>query len=208
MKLRPTFLCALLLVLAVSPARADTWRVDLVLFRFLGSVDERGRLPQAAGARDAIELDDTARLSAAGITVLPEQEFGLEDQWRRLKASPQFRPLMKLAWTQNDPPAQHGPRLRVQGGNRIRLPAEQGLGEREFAEIDGSVALHLGRFLHLDADLVYTTAGDDATSWPLVESRRMRSEELHHLDSPKLGVLVRVTKVGPGLTNRMPLPSP
>lgn len=201
-------LLVLLLLLPTLPARADTWRVDLIVFRFLSSVDERGRLPQAPGEREAIELDDSARLSAAGITVLPDSDFGMGAQWDRLRASPQFRPLIKLAWTQNDPPAENGPRLRLRSGQKLQLKDQQGLGEREFNEVDGSVALHLGRYLHLDTDLLYTVGGEPAQTWRLQESRRMRSEELHHLDSPRLGVLVRVSKWGPGLTSQTPAPPP
>lgn len=199
---------ALLATLIALPAHADTWRVDLIVFRFLSPVEERGRLPQAPGTQDAIALDDAARLSAAGITVLPESEFGLNDQWARLRSSPQFRPLVKLAWTQNDPPPERGPRLRVLSGETWKLKDEQGLGEREFREIDGSVALHLGRYLHVDSDLVYTAGGETPQSWRLQESRRMRSEELHHLDSPRLGVLVKVSKWGPGLTPQAPATPP
>lgn len=198
----------LLALLLALPAHADTWRVDLIVFRFLSSVEEKGREPQAPGAADAIELDDLPRLSAAGITLLPEAEFGMNAQWDKLRASPQFRPLIKLAWTQNDPPPENGPRLRLSHGSKLQFKDEQGLGEREFSEVDGSVALHLGRFLHFDTDLIYTVGGDTPQSYRLQESRRMRSDELNHLDSPRLGVLVKVVKWGPGLTTQVPAAPP
>lgn len=199
---------ALLILLIALPAHADTWRVDLIVFRFLSSVEERGRLPQAPGAMDAIALDDATRLSAAGITMLPDTEFALGAQWDKLKASPQFRPLMRLAWTQNDPPPENGPRLRFSHGPKLKFKDESGLGEREFSEVDGSVALHLGRFLHFDTDLIYTVGGETPQSFRLNESRRMRSDELHHLDSPRLGVIVKVVKWGPGLTTQTPAVPP
>lgn len=204
LKLLSRALALAMLALTALPARADTWRVDLIVFRFLGGADESGRPAQAPDLQGAIELTDTARLSAAGITVLPERDFGLNDQWTRLKSSPQFRPLIKLAWTQNDPPPERGPRLRLTGGGALRLKDGAGLGEREQNEIDGSVALHLGRYLHLDSDLLFTAAGDEPRAWRLTESRRMRSDELHHLDSPRLGILVRVSKWGPGLVPQSP----
>lgn len=189
------FVCALLLITMTGPALAETWRVDLLVFRYLRAVNEVGQMPFVPSTKDAIELDDTATLSAAGITVLPESEYGLDDQWLLLRRSPQFRPLIKLAWTQNDPPATGGPRLRVTSGKELKVRMEDGFGERQFNEIDGSVALKLGRFLHLDADLAYTVIQEDeAQTWPLRESRRMRSEELHHLDSPKLGIIAIVQK--------------
>lgn len=201
-------LLALALLTTSTCAQAETWRVDLIVFRFLSSIEEKGRLPQAPSLHKAIELDDVNALSAAGITVLPESEFALNDEWARLKASPQFRPLVKLAWTQNDPPPAEGPRLHVISGATIRLRDEAGLGEREFREVDGSVALHLGRYLHLDTALIFTSSGEEPQSWLLEESRKMRSDEMHHLDSPRLGVLARVGKWGPGLTSTVPATSP
>ncbi|MGH8516107.1 MAG: CsiV family protein [Panacagrimonas sp.] len=205
---RSQTLVALLFALLAPCAHAETWRVDLIVFRFLGGIEEVGRLPQAPNLQDAIELDDASGLSAAGITPLPESEFGLSDQWARLKSSPQFRPLMKLAWTQNDPVPTGGPRLRMHSTAKLKLRDEQGLGEREFYEIDGTVALHLGRYLHLGADLLLTVGGEDPQSWRLSEARRMRSDELHHLDSPRLGILVKVSKWGPGLSPALPAATP
>lgn len=200
--LRATNICVALSIVLIGslgsfPARADTWRVDLIVFRFLGSADETGKTPEAPKLRNAIELDDTPRLSAAGIKLLPATDFALADHWSRLKGSPQFRPLIRLAWTQDNPPNDNGPRLRLRAGEKFTLGEGGGLGAREFQEVDGSIALHLGRYLHLDTDLLFTQAGDTPASWALDESRRMRSEELHHLDSPRLGVIAKVTKVVP-----------
>lgn len=186
---------ALMLVLcAPLPALAETWRVDLLVFRYLRDIDEQGTLPTTPDLRGAIELTDTQALSRAGITLLPEDAFGLQDHWQSLRVSPQFRPLIRLAWTQNDPPAKGGPRLRLKGGETWVAPDASGLGAQELHEFDGSVALHLGRYLHLDTDLIYTAPGSEPMSWTLSETRRMRSEELHHLDSPRLAILVRVER--------------
>lgn len=202
--------CLLAFVMAGAslPAQAETWRVDLIVFRFLGGIDERGRLPQAPSLAGALELDDAAALSAAGITVLPDADFALGEQWSKLKSSPQFRPLIRIAWTQNDPPVENGPRLHLTAGSKLKLRDEKGLGEREFQEVDGTVALHLGRYLHLDAAMIFTSTGEPPQSWMLSESRKMRSEELHHLDSPRLGLITRVTKWGPGLTSDKPAATP
>ncbi len=57
--------------------------------------------------------------------------------------------------------------------------------------LDGTVRIHLARYLHADVDLVYTRA-DAETPFRLATSRRMRSGELHYLDHPVFGVLVKV----------------
>ena len=75
----------------------------------------------------------------------------------------------------------------------------------------GNIGLSLGRYLHFAVDLRYQVP---AGAWrPLPasaqamavdpdvgyihfrESRRMRSGELHYLDHPKLGVIVRVDPI-------------
>ena len=197
-------LLAAVLTMASASAHAETWRVDLIVFRFLGGIDEQGRMPQGPSLINAIELEDLGALSAAGITVLPDADFGLGPQWDKLKSSPQFRPMVRIAWTQNDPPPENGPRLRLRAGNKLKLRDEAGLNEQEFQEVDGTVALHLGRFLHLDAAMIFTADGEPPQSWMLSESRKLRSEDLNHLDSPRLGLITRVTKWGPGLTPTVP----
>jgi len=79
------------------------------------------------------------------------------------------------------------------------------------AELNGSIAIGLGRYLHAHTDLVYTEpappqrAPQSATdtlfaqqlpAWQshrVRDHRRMRSRELHYLDHPKLGVLILIT---------------
>lgn len=193
-------LIALLLLACAwnDAARAETYRVDLIVFRFLGPAGEAGFPPSVATrASDGIELDDTAKLAAAGIHLLPDAEFGLGPEWSSLKSSPQFRPMMKLAWTQKDPPVERGPRLRIHAGARLALTDPTNLATAEVSEVEGSVSLLQSRYLHLDTDLVFTQTGDEPQSWRLDERRRMRRDELHHLDSPRVGVLVKVTKADP-----------
>lgn len=180
-------------------ARAETYRVDLIVFRFLGPAGEAGqpvRLPgSGAPGTPAIDPKDTAQLAAAGITILPDAEFTLGPEWASLRSSRDFRPLVRLAWTQKDPPSENGPRIQIRSGAKLMLSDPESMRAGEVSEIDGSVALLLSRFLHLDADLAYTPPEGEMVSWHLKERRRMRRDEVHHLDSPRLGILAEVTKV-------------
>lgn len=196
MRLPKFRLGALLLAsLLALPLHAETWRVDLILYRYLGPAGEQGQASRSAGYGNAIAIDDALRLRDAGITVLPAAEFGLDPEWSSLRSSSEFRPLVKLAWTQVNPPSDNGPRLLLRGGGTLQASADGRGGAPELREWDGSVGLNLSRFLHLDADLTYTQGGDEAQSWTLRERRRMRSGELHQLDSPRLGILARVSRV-------------
>ena len=64
-----------------------------------------------------------------------------------------------------------------------------------FPALDGTVNLIVGEILQVDVDLIYR---DPDTGLPLQlkESRRLRSGELHYLDHPRFGVLLRVAPVG------------
>jgi hypothetical protein len=62
-------------------------------------------------------------------------------------------------------------------------------------ELQGALRFHLSRFLHVEPNLWFnTTSADGRRFWVRIDqSRRMRSEELHYLDHPLFGLLVRVT---------------
>ncbi|HEY1078232.1 MAG TPA: CsiV family protein [Fontimonas sp.] len=188
-------LAAVLFAVCSLPAQADTYRVDLIVFQNLyGS--GAGSPPLVNPAGDAIALTDTARLNAAGIRILPEGDFALQEQWARLRSSQQFRPLARLAWTQVDPPAERGPSLQLRQGTPFTINDAQGQSSFLTTPLDGSVALRMSRFLHLDVDaLLNESRGGAAVAYRLNERRRMRRDELHHLDSPKLGVLAKVTRL-------------
>ena len=53
-----------------------------------------------------------------------------------------------------------------------------------------------GRFLHLDTDLLLR-APDSSQTYRVQLSRRMRSDELHYVDHPKLGILIRAERYLP-----------
>lgn len=188
---------ALLCALAAWPAMAaaETYRVDLIVFLDLAPPGESGIRPLVPDLRGALEPGSAGTLKASGIEVLPEDQFGLTEQWQRLRNSKRFRPVARLAWLQADPPGERGPSLRIKSGASLTATDAQGMGATAVSEIDGTVALLLGRYLHVDADLIYTQAGTDgARSWRLDERRRMKRDEVHHLDSPKLGILTKVSK--------------
>ncbi len=79
------------------------------------------------------------------------------------------------------------------------------------SELNGTIAIGLGRYLHVHTDLIYTEpasprrAAQSATdalfsqrlpawqSYRVRDHRRMRSRELHYLDHAKLGMLILIT---------------
>lgn len=182
----------ILLTLAMPfAAQAESYRVDLIVFLDKAGGGEWGRKPAPPDLRRALELGDAAGLKSADITLLPPEQFALASQWQRLQNSKRYQPLIRLSWVQQSPPEDNGPALHLRWGEPLGGDAAG------FAPVDGTVALTAGHYLHLDANLAYTQAtGDTHVSYRLRENRLMRRDELHHLDSPRLGILARVTKAG------------
>ncbi|MFT4046487.1 MAG: CsiV family protein [Solimonas sp.] len=181
-RLRRPWLGALLSLALSVPAHAETYRTDLIVFLDRYASGEAGRPAQLPSLSGAVLPENAAALQASGVTVLPDSAFALQDEWQKLRNSKRFQPLARLAWTQKDPPEAHGPAIRVRWG------------DGDPATVDGRVMLLIvNRFLTLDAELNYTAGG---SSWALDTRRRMRRDELHHLDSAKLGIVARVTKAG------------
>ncbi len=78
----------------------------------------------------------------------------------------------------------------------------------QFKALDGTIKLHLGRYLHLEADLLYRSQTEPPENNPffisfddieqpqtlfrLHQKRRLRSGELHYFDHPMFGMLVKI----------------
>ena len=190
----PAFLA---LLLAAPLAHADTYRVDLLVFLNKSETAELGRsfeLPEIG--KTVLALDNAAALKDAGITLLPEEQFGLAEQWKRLKNARNYQPLIRLSYTHRDPPADRSVALRLSAGETMVVDGTDGMSSGLARPVDGSVALMLGNYLNLDVNLLYTERTlQGAQSWRLREKRKMKRDELHHLDSPRLGVLARISKL-------------
>ncbi len=62
--------------------------------------------------------------------------------------------------------------------------------------LNGLIRVTRGRFLHLDTDLLLKDQ-DSPEIYRVQLSRRMRSEELHYIDHPKLGIIIRAERYVP-----------
>jgi hypothetical protein len=101
-----------------------------------------------------------------------------------LKRSRNYQPLAHLSWTQPGFPRTSARAISI---NSL-VPANSGL--------VGEIALSRGRYLHLTLDLVYTepgVAGAPPQRFALRQTRRMRSNERHYIDHPRIGVVAVVT---------------
>lgn len=138
----------------------------------------------AAIAAFEVELESTS------LTWLPRSDLLLSSEARRLGARGAFRVLLHGAFIQSVPPRESPVRLLIQTGDRT--------GERW--SVEGTIAVTLARFLHVHAHLWRLPFSDAPDSQELDEHRRMRSGELHYLDHPAFGVLVRIDPITPPQT--------
>ncbi|MGE0623285.1 MAG: CsiV family protein [Pseudomonadales bacterium] len=141
----------------------------------------------------------------------PVDDFLLAREAGRIARSGTGRVLFHGRWLQNVPERETPDPILIHGGEQLTVPWP-------VSELVGAVGVTLGRYLHFRAELYLHGPGfgllptgaamnPDGTAelqvrplpgpryMVLSESRRMRSGELHYLDHPKLGVLVRIDPV-------------
>ncbi len=187
-------IAALCLLVGSAQAQAPQYRVDIIVFLDRHASTEGGQPLPGRRMLSSISVDDPSALAASRIQLLPESDFALSQQWNRLNNAQRYQPLVRLSWVQTNPPSDKGPRLRIEHGNVVTYGED---GSTPIQALTGSVALEMNRFLHIDADLRYVSSESGAPRiYPMRERRRVRRGELHYLDSPRLGLLARVVRVG------------
>jgi len=175
---------ALLLIALPFTAAAERLRVDVLLFQHPPSAEERGTAPRHPDDDRAIALVDPRGLALAGIALLPETSSALGAEWTTLRRSPRYKALLRLSWLQESPPVEGGPALR------LYLPGGDGV-----SGISGWLRLHGGRATALSADLETVQRGPqgEPLGLRLKQRRSLLPDTTHYLDSPGLGLLVRVS---------------
>jgi hypothetical protein len=98
-----------------------------------------------------------------------------------------YRVLFHAAWVQNLAARKAPDAILIQAGRR----------DGNMAELEGFLRFGGGRGPRFDADLWYRPPGNAAPDQyvELREARRLADGEIHYLDHPKLGVLVRTERV-------------
>jgi hypothetical protein len=143
-------------------------------------------------------------LRARAYRPLPAAENLLSREGARLRTNRSFDLVWHGAWVQPVPGRENPTPVLLQAGTL--------LGDRWTYE--GTIAVTLGRFLHVHADIwrnlplrhveplhgSFRPAGSarahlEAGYERLEEHRRMRSAEVHYLDHPHFGILVRIDPV-------------
>jgi len=184
----------LMLICSAALAESGAYRVEVIVFRHLQTSPEPtnieqlrsfSRFPSAANLIEGNEAQEArpAELSKNlpdELRVLPAISDYMNDVWKRLRSSQNYRPLVYSAWEQNR--TDYYPPMRVHDATVIAtelrpptsimvadLTADDPLARYRstFYQLDGNVQLRRSRFLHLYLDLEYrvsTAPGDLDTS--------------------------------------------
>lgn len=130
-------------------------------------------------------------------TFVYSPETKMDAAVRAINRQKNLRPLFHRRWRQVTPPREAPIKMRLD------LPAAD-------ARLRGTLDVTVARYLHFNVDLWYETttlgqaprlfSSDGASETPdtteryihVAERRRMRSQEVHYLDHPKLGIVIRI----------------
>ena len=95
--------------------------------------------------------------------------------WSRLQASSAYRPLLHAAWIQRVGANRVGTAVRIQSAVH---------------HIKGFFRIQRGNLLHLITDIEYRP---DDVIYRIQEKRRFKLNEIHYLDHPRFGLIIRVS---------------
>ena len=191
------------------------YTVEVIIFRYAEDVGAGGELflpdePELPPGEDVLEFTDEMPpsepepLPDPEFVLLSEDKLKLTDAYGRLEELDAYEPLMHFGWTQ----------IALEQDQTEAIPLYRFA--RPPQDLDGTLTLYLGRYLHLVVDLqlrkpeleppAETSSGFNAleaapalprppTYYRLRESRIVKNGELRYFDHPKFGVLARVTRV-------------
>ncbi len=153
-----------------SALAADRYQIELIVF--------------AQNPPNTEWLDQTQSLiewppgvvDVSAFAPVSRQNRLLNTAYGVLSGNASYRPLLHVAWIQAIDPDNIGEAVRVRDSEGL---------------VNGFVRVQRGQYLNLIVDLEYQP--DAGRYYRLHEKRRIKFNETHYLDHPKLGVVARVS---------------
>jgi hypothetical protein len=204
----------------VDEVELRRYTVEVIIFRYAEDVGVGGELflpdePEPIPEEEVLEFTDDIiappepepeeepePLPDPEFVLLAEDDFQLSEAFGRLERLDAYEPVMHFGWTQ----------IALEQDLTEAIPLYRF--DRPPADLDGTLTLYLGRYLHLVVDLQLrkpepdpqTTSGFMGfgaapgeltlpTFFRIQEDRIMKNGELRYFDHPKFGMLARVTRV-------------
>lgn len=181
-----------------TPESPQLYDVELIIFAQPGQPGEEQfkRSPELPDSSRWIDLEQSAQ--PEGFENL--QPSALTTEASRLERG-NYQVLVHRAWRQPGIDRSSAPAVILQSSARAINGNPL---------LDGAVSVGLSRYLHASFDLLLRSplVGEDATTPTdslfgseiparVQIHRRMRSGELHYLDNPRIGILIRIDKYEP-----------
>lgn len=167
----------LLLLSANCFADESEYKIEILIFEnkdVAGAGEEQWR--ELEESPSAINTVPVIGGEGSMIRVLQSSSLNLTQARNKMEGSGKYSILYHKGWSQRALPKEESTAAWIE------IP---GL-------LEGTINLHKKRFLHVTADLVFNSFEGSVR---LNESRRLKSKELHYLDHPLFGMLVRVVKL-------------
>lgn len=212
-----TFLIFILLCVSHSGHSKD-YIVEMIFFANIKGnagpvhISNQAVIPDLDGA---LTLEQASEI---GFISLDSEIFQLSNKAHALNKSGNYSVLKHIAWLQPGLAKEDAIAIRIHAGKNYkdefkeRSYAQIGFSDTQLPinhpvnELDGTVKIVLGRFLHLYTDLVYRKTFNISSSdalgrsrvladFPVKSHRKMRSKTLHYVDHPYLGILIEIRSV-------------
>ncbi len=202
---------ALLLLGLGGAAHAKDYLIEVIVFEHRNSADNAipGSLYYPKLVSSMGLTSDRAR--DAGFELVTDG-LSMTESAEKINSQRRYRMLKHFAWRQPGLERKEAKAVRINLGRAITvylpedlkpyekfIPASgqpQADRPREIrtTTVNGTIKVSLGRFLHMDAHLVFTDT-DTGTSYGMSQSRKMRSRELHYIDNQRFGILTRILPI-------------
>ncbi len=192
-------------------AQAKDYLIEVVVLEHLqrsGSSTSKGLFYPKLNSSMGLKSE---RAQNAGFELI-EEGLTLSESAEKMKSSGRYRVLKHFAWRQPGLERSEAKAVRINLGRAttVYLPEDlsnyknfipasgQPQAERtrkiNTTTVNGTIKVSLGRFLHMDTHMVFTDT-KTATSYGLLQSRKMRSKELHYIDNQRFGILTRILPI-------------
>lgn len=188
-------------LLCTSAFAAPKWyQVEIIIFKNKTeqalNQEKWPSYPALPTLDDAVELVPPQNKSYyKPYELLPKSAFILKTEESRIERNPEYQILLHQAWLQ-----------KFSEGLPIHISADATDPANPW-QLNGTIRLSLHKYIHLEANLSLDVPTADLpqqdkseqpifsrkiANFRMIQQRKLRSKELHYLDNPHLGVLVKI----------------
>ncbi|TXL00209.1 hypothetical protein BMR02_06185 [Methylococcaceae bacterium HT1] len=153
---------------SLALAEPRWFQVELIVFQ------------QQAPNSEIFDQIETELKPVARYAQVKEGNKTLQSTFNRLQRSSIYQPFYYQAW-----------RISVESGS-VSLPIEVSGTD---VDLNGWIKVQRGHLLHVIADLEFSPAESEGVIYRLNEKRRVLLNDMHYLDHPKFGAVVKVSPV-------------